>query len=78
MGYKLAIFPVTALLAATQAMQAVYGALAQQGFVRRLRQPLMPFTELTKLMGFPDVHAFERRWAEDTMKRAMDRTENKR
>ena len=65
LGYKLAIFPVTALLAATQAMQAVYGALAQQGSSAGLQQPLMPFTELTALMGFPDVHAFERRWAED-------------
>ncbi|HVQ02930.1 MAG TPA: isocitrate lyase/PEP mutase family protein [Burkholderiaceae bacterium] len=65
LGYKLAIFPVTALLAATQAMQAVYGALAQQGSSAALQQPLMPFTELTTLMGFPDVHAFERRWAED-------------
>jgi len=65
LGYKLAIFPVTALLAATQAMQAVYGALARQGSSAALEQPLMPFTELTTLMGFPDVHAFERRWAED-------------
>jgi len=65
LGYKLAIFPVTALLAATQAMQAVYGALARQGSSAALQQPLMPFTELTTLMGFPDVHAFERRWAED-------------
>ncbi|HET9205037.1 MAG TPA: isocitrate lyase/phosphoenolpyruvate mutase family protein, partial [Burkholderiaceae bacterium] len=65
LGYKLAIFPVTALLAATQAMQAVYGALARQGSSAALQQPLMPFTDLTALMGFPDVHAFERRWAED-------------
>ena len=65
LNYKLAIFPVTALLAATHAMQAVYGALARQGSSAALAQPLMAFTELTTLMGFPDVHAFEQRWAED-------------
>lgn len=63
-GYKLAIFPVTALLAATQAMQAVYAQLRQQGSSAGLAQPLMPFTELTDLMGFAEVHAFERRWAD--------------
>jgi 2-methylisocitrate lyase-like PEP mutase family enzyme len=64
-GYKLAIFPLTALLAATQAMRSVYGALAQHGSSAALQQPLMAFDELTTLMGFPDVHAFERRWADD-------------
>ena len=64
-GYKLAIFPLTALLAATQAMRSVYGALSQHGSSAALQQPLMAFDELTTLMGFPDVHAFERRWADD-------------
>jgi 2-methylisocitrate lyase-like PEP mutase family enzyme len=65
LGYRLAIFPVTALLAATHAMQSVYQALARHGSSAGLQQPLMPFAELTTLMGFPDVFAFERRWAED-------------
>ncbi len=65
LGYKLAIFPLSALLAATHAMSVVYGALSQHGSSAALRQPLMPFTDLTTLMGFPDVHAFERRWADD-------------
>ncbi len=63
-GYKLAIFPVTALLAATQAMQAVYAALREQGSSAGLQQPLMAFADLTMLMDFPAVHAFERRWAD--------------
>jgi 2-methylisocitrate lyase-like PEP mutase family enzyme len=63
-GYKLAIFPVTALLAATQAMQAAYAAIRAQGSSAGLQQPLMPFADLTTLMGFPAVHAFERRWAD--------------
>lgn len=63
-GYKLAIFPVTALLAATQAMAHVYATLKAEGSSDRLAQPLQPFSALTELMGFPEVHAFERRWAD--------------
>ena len=65
LNYKLAIFPVTALLAAAQAMSVVYGALARHGSSAALQQPLMPFTELTALMGFAEVFAFEQRWAAD-------------
>ena len=63
-GYKLAIFPVTALLAATQAMQAVYATLRAQGSSAGLQQPLQRFADLVQLMGFADVHAFEQRWSD--------------
>jgi 2,3-dimethylmalate lyase len=63
-GYKLAIFPVTALLAAAQAMEAVYRTLKTQGSSAGLSVPLMTFDDLTTLMGFPEVHEFERRWAD--------------
>ncbi|MFO1329037.1 MAG: isocitrate lyase/PEP mutase family protein [Rubrivivax sp.] len=63
-GYKLAIFPVTALLAATQAMLAVYTQIKEQGSSAGTTQPLMRFADLTELMGFADVYAFERRWAD--------------
>lgn len=64
LGYKIAIFPVTALLAATQAMQEVYATLRAEGSSDRLQQPLMRFSALTELVGFPQVHAFERQWAD--------------
>lgn len=64
LGYRIAIFPVSALLAATQAMQAVYAALKAEGSTSTLKQPLMPFADLTTLMGFPEVYEFERRWAD--------------
>jgi 2-methylisocitrate lyase-like PEP mutase family enzyme len=63
-GYHLAIFPVTALLAAAHAMQAVYATLQQRGSSQGLAQPLLRFDEMTQLMGFPAVHEFERRWAD--------------
>ena len=64
-GYKLAIFPVTALLAAVAAMKAVYEGMKTNGSSAGLGVPLLSFAELTKLMGFEDVWAFERRYAED-------------
>jgi 2-methylisocitrate lyase-like PEP mutase family enzyme len=66
-GYRIAIFPVTSLLAAAQAMTSVYAALKERGSSQGLQgagPPLMRFDEMTRLMGFAEVHAFERRWAE--------------
>ncbi len=63
-GYKLAIFPVTALLAAVQAMTEVYTRFQAQGSSAGGSTPLYDFGELTRLMGFEDVWAFERRHAE--------------
>ena len=60
-GYRIAIYPVTALLAAAQAMRAVYEGFAKGG---PAAVALMPFAEMTQLMGFEDVWAFEKRHAE--------------
>jgi len=66
LGYKLAIFPVTALLAATHAMEAVYRSLKEQGSSAHLAQPLSPFSSLTELMGFEEIWAFDRAHAQET------------
>lgn len=63
-GYKLAIFPVTALLAAVQAMAGVYQTFKTQGSSAGGSTPLYDFGDLTRLMGFEDVWAFEKRHAE--------------
>ena len=63
LGYKIAIFPVTAMLAATQAMKTVYESFKQTGSSAGQVTPLMPFTELTKLMGFEEVWEFEKRYS---------------
>ena len=64
-GYKIAIFPVTALLASVQAMTAVYQQFKQHGSSAGGQTPLYDFADLTTLMGFEDVWAFEKRYAED-------------
>ena len=65
-GYKLAIFPVTALLAATEAMKAVYESFKQNGSSEGISTQLMPFADLTKLMGFEEIWEFEKRYADPT------------
>jgi len=59
-GYGLAIFPVSALLAALHAMAGVYGQLKATGSTAGSAVPMYDFAALTSLMGFDDVWAFER------------------
>ncbi|MDO8692594.1 MAG: isocitrate lyase/PEP mutase family protein [Sheuella sp.] len=63
-GYKLAIFPVTALLAAVQAMTQVYQQFKNTGSSVGQNAELYDFTELTKLMGFEDVWEFDKQHAD--------------
>lgn len=63
-GYRLAIFPVTALLAAVKAMSAVYEHLQRTGSSQGAPVALEDFSDLTGLMGFEDVWEFDRRHAE--------------
>jgi 2-methylisocitrate lyase-like PEP mutase family enzyme len=64
LGYRLAIFPVTALLAALHAMSGVYAHLRETGSSAGAAVPLHDFADLTKLMGFEDVWEFDRTHAE--------------
>lgn len=63
-GYKLAIFPVTALLAGVQAMTRVYEQFKSTGSSVGQDAELYDFTALTKLMGFEDVWEFDKRHAD--------------
>jgi 2-methylisocitrate lyase-like PEP mutase family enzyme len=64
-GYRLAIFPATGFLAAAAALEAVYATLKRDGSSLGLPVPLYDFMAMSRLMGFEEVWAFERRWAED-------------
>jgi 2-methylisocitrate lyase-like PEP mutase family enzyme len=63
-GYKIAIFPITAMLASVQAMSNVYATFKEKGSSAGIDTPLYAFSDLSKLMGFEDVWAFEKRHAE--------------
>ena len=64
LGYRLAIFPVTALLAAVKSMSAVYAHLKGAGSSRDAPVALEDFGALAKLMGFEDIWDFDQRHAE--------------
>ena len=64
LGYKLAIVPVTAMLASVHAMTQVYQQFKDTGSSAGSATTLYDFGALTQLMGFEDVWDFEKRYAE--------------
>ena len=64
LGFRLAIFPVTALLAALRAMSGVYAHFRDTGSSAGVAVPLHDFADLTRLMGFEDVWEFDRTHAD--------------
>ncbi len=63
MGFKIAIYPITALLAAAWAMKRVLAGLHEHGTAVPLYPNLMPFKEMLELIGFPGVWELEKRYA---------------
>jgi len=64
LGFKIAIFPVTALLASVQAMTRVYEHFKDSGSSIDNPVDLYDFADLPQLMGFEDVWEFEKRFVE--------------
>jgi 2-methylisocitrate lyase-like PEP mutase family enzyme len=64
LGYRIAIFPISALLASVKAMAGVYAHLAKTGSSQGAPVELADFSELTKLMGFEEVWEFEKKYAD--------------
>jgi 2-methylisocitrate lyase-like PEP mutase family enzyme len=64
LGFTLAIYPTAGFLAAGAALRGIYGDLRDNGTSLGASVPLDSFAAFSKLMGFEDVWAFERRWAE--------------
>ena len=63
LGYKIAIFPVAGLLAASAALESIYRTLKHDGSSVNAAVPLFSFGEFAKLIGFEDVWDFEKRHA---------------
>jgi 2,3-dimethylmalate lyase len=62
MGFKIALYPGSGFLTAAGALQQVYGRLRSDGIGTGSPAQMLPFKDMNALMGFPDVHAFERKW----------------
>jgi 2,3-dimethylmalate lyase len=63
--YKIAIYPVAGLLAATSALQSVYAHLKTTGSTQNWDGHLCLFSEFVRIIGFERVWEFERANAED-------------
>jgi 2-methylisocitrate lyase-like PEP mutase family enzyme len=63
-GFACAIYPATAALAAAAAVRHALSRLKEAGTSIHDDVPLHDFNHFCKLIGFEDVWAFERRWAE--------------
>ena len=62
MGFKIALYPGSGFLTAAGALQLVYRNLKTAGTSTGSQAPMLPFTDMNTLMGFPAVHAFEQRY----------------
>jgi len=64
LGYRMAIFPIAAMLAAVHAMASVYAHLEATGSSVDVPASLYDFNDLSLLMGFQDVWDFDKTHAE--------------
>jgi 2-methylisocitrate lyase-like PEP mutase family enzyme len=67
-GYSMAIFPSVTGLATAHAVANALTVLKAEGTSDSPHVPLYPFGEFNKLIGFPEVWEFERKWARDAAK----------
>ncbi len=62
LGFKLVIFPISLLLAATQAMRAAAARIREDGSPINLVTTLPSFQQFTDFIGLPEVKAIENRY----------------
>jgi 2,3-dimethylmalate lyase len=62
LGYRIVIFPISTLLAATAAMRGILREIAQAGTPAAVMGELPSFGEFTDFIGLPEVREIERRY----------------
>jgi len=63
LGYRLVIYPVTALLAGAKAMEQTYRSLRETGSSRDVTNCLFDFSAFHTLMGFEEIWELESRYS---------------
>jgi 2-methylisocitrate lyase-like PEP mutase family enzyme len=63
LGYRIVIFPISTLLAATAGMRAILREIAQSGTPAAAMAELPAFGDFLDFIGLPQVHEAERRYA---------------
>jgi methylisocitrate lyase len=62
LGYKMVVFPLSALLAAAHAIAAVYAELFEKKTTAGIRDRLTGFEEFEEIVGVPELRALEERY----------------
>lgn len=70
LGYRIIIFPISALLAATRAIAEVLAQIRTRGTPRGLLDRLTRFDEFLSWVGFPEVQELERRFGRAALGKA--------
>jgi 2,3-dimethylmalate lyase len=73
-GFKLVIFPIGLLLAATAAMRALLARVRADGSPIEVLPSLMPFREFLEFIGLPEIGELEQRYAVPTTTSAEEAT----
>jgi 2,3-dimethylmalate lyase len=63
LGYRIVIFPISTLLAATAGMRAILGEIAAAGTPAAAMAGLPTFAEFTDFIGLPQIRVAEERYA---------------
>ena len=66
LGYRIVIFPIAALLAATTAVQKVAAEIRAHGTPAALVPELISFAEFNRMIGLEEIQRLERRFAAKT------------
>ena len=69
LGFRLVLFPIGTLLAATAGVRALLDALRRDGTPTAALPGLPTFGEFTDLVGLPEITELEERWAERLTRR---------
>jgi carboxyvinyl-carboxyphosphonate phosphorylmutase len=65
LGYRLVIFPISMLLAATGAMKETLARIRSEGSPMGIMNQLLGFGEFTDLIGLPEIQELEERYEDE-------------
>ena len=63
MGFKIAYYPITAIITAAGAVKRVLTELKEKGTTKGLAETMMPFAEIGKLMGIDKIREQEKEFS---------------
>ena len=62
LGFKIVIFPVSALFAASKAMKEVLESIKKNGTPKNIANKLMTFQDFVSFIGLPEVYELEKKY----------------